>query len=216
VRAIAIVTMTSALLTYLAVKQDQSAVTADRIAVLQTAEVQHRQVPAEVQVHAENLAATRYRRLLAEADALDQRAAALTASGRQVEAARWADDAVTLRALADNISHLTFDVRGLDGNTAAARFDSERRLQTILGFGQADSVPPDQPGATAGSADRHRALSQWTVACVAGLLGVLVLLTLARLARATWRPWLLGIAAAGYVLGTVAGLVNALRDVSVG
>jgi hypothetical protein len=191
--ALAVTTVTGALVTYLAVQRESAAADADRQAVIETILVEQRRSGAGTQTYAYGSLAARYRRLLAEADAVADTDPARAARNRQVAAGLAAQTGI---------------YEFLTGAGAASRFDHAARLEAALHYGDGLTVPDDQPARTAATADAHRTASGRLALAAVGTLAVVVLLTLARVVRRrVVRLSLLGAAALGWL--TAVGLAVA-------
>jgi len=194
--ALAVTTVSGALLTYLSVRQESAAAGADEQTVIETILVQQRRTGASTQTHANGDLAARYRSLLAEAEAL--------------EATDPARAAVT-RQLANAIANQTGIAEFLSGTGASGRLDYRANLEAALHYSDVMAVPLDQPDRTAARADAYRDRSQALAMGAVGMLGVVVLLTLARVGRRRWpRIGLFAAATAGYVAVVVVTAVRAI------
>jgi hypothetical protein len=206
--AIGVVTLTAALLTYVAVLQDDASSDARGQATLETLQVQRQQLVGAIRVHGEQAAADRYRSALAEAEALEAGAAAELAAGDGERAAQLLADALELRYVADSYKETTFDAARMSGTTSTATYDASGRLDTIQGYEAFESIQPDQPAHTAQvSEDRHDQ-SMRTLLCVLLLLLLAVLLTLGRILSARWRAAVLAVTVIGWLAVCVGALVN--------
>ena len=191
--SIALVTVTGAVLTYLSIQQESAAVEADRQSVVETLQVQNQVVAAATQARAYGVLAGRYRQLMAEASVL---------------AATDPDQAAMLRADATGVN-LNGVTDYTTGTGAAAQYNFAAALQGALTVLQSSTIPPDQPARTAALAEHHRQVAGRVALCVVGLLCVVVLLTLARVVPAErFKRGLVGVAAAGYLAATIAGIVR--------
>jgi len=204
--AVAIVTLTAALLTYVAVRQDDAAAEARGQATLETLQLQRQQLVAAIRVDGETSASGRYRRLLAEAEALESQA---TAAGNNPRAAQLRAEALVLRSVADASREATFDASRMSGTTSAATFDAERRRETIKGYEAFEALQPQQPAHTAQAANDRHLQSIRTMLAVVVLLMLVLLLTVGRLLRPQWRTAVLTAAVALFVVATVGAGVNA-------
>ncbi len=208
--AIGVVTLAAALLTYLAVLQDDAASEARGQATLETLKLQRQRLVASVRVDAEAGAADRYRRALAEAEALEESARSEQEAGHVPRAKRLRAEALQLRFVADAHRGTTFDSTRMTGTDATATYDVPRRRATILGYEAFDSLQPEQPEVTAAAADARHAQSVRTMLAVVLLLVVVVLLTLGRIVHARWRTTVLATAAAGFSVAVLGSAVNAV------
>lgn len=208
--AVGIVTLSAALLTYVAVRQDDAAAEARGQATLETLQVQRQRSVASIRVEAEASAASRYRRSLAEAEAMEAQATAAAAAGQQARAAQLRAEALVLRSVADAYRETTFDVTRLSGTTASASYDTERRLETIKGYEAFEALQPDQPAATAEVADARHAQSIRTMVSVVLLLLLVLLLTVGRVLRPRWRTAVLATTAIVFVIATAGAGLNAV------
>jgi heme A synthase len=208
--SIGVVTLTAALFTFLAVRQDDASSEARGQAILETLQVQRQQLVGAIRVQAEAAAADRYRRSLAEAEALESQAAAEKSAGHAGRAAELRADASALRYVADSYKETMFDAGRLSGTTSAATYDTSRRLETIQAYQAFEAIQPDQPEHTAQVADGRHEQSIRTLAAVVLLLVLVVLLTLGRILPARWRGAVLAAAVAGAVAAGVGTLVNAV------
>jgi hypothetical protein len=191
-----VTSVSGAILTYLSVQQESAASGADEQSVIETILVQQRRSGASTQTFASGDLAARYRRLLADAEALEATDPARAAVSRQ---------------LANSIANQTGILEFLSGTEAESRFDYQANLDAALHYSDVLAIPPDQPDRTAARADAHRARSQALALGAVGMLGVVVLLTLARVGRRRWpRLGLFAAATAGYL--TVV-LVTAVRAI---
>ncbi|MGY4769701.1 hypothetical protein ACXC9Q_22510 [Kribbella sp. CWNU-51] len=201
-------TLTAALLTYVAVGQDDAAAEARGQATLQTLQLQRQQAVAAVRVQAESAAASRYRRTLAEAEALESQATTAQSAENATRAAQLRADALVLRSMADAFRETTFDVTRLSGPTSSATYDTERRLDTVKGYESFEELQPDQPAATTRVAEGRHAQSIRTMVAVVMLLVLVLLLTVGRVVRPRWRKAVLAAATTGFVIVTVGAAVN--------
>ena len=199
--SIGIVALTAALFTYLAVRQDDASSEARGQATLETLQLQRQQLNAAIRVQAESGAADRYRRTLAEAEALEAQAAKEGPRAAELRAR-----ALELRYVADGYKEANFDAGRLSGTTSTATYDTSRRLETIQGYEAFEAIPADQPQHTAQVADDRHDQSVRTLLLVVLLLLLVVLLTLGRVLPRRTRPVVLAIAALGWA-GAVAGAV---------
>jgi hypothetical protein len=194
--ALAVTSVSGAVLTYLSVQQESAAADADEQAVTETILVQQRQAGASTQTFANGDLAARYRRLLADAEALE---------------ATDPERAAVTRQLAAAIANQTGILEFVSGPGASGRFDHQANLEAALHYSDVLAIPPDQPDRTAARADAYRDRSQALALGAVGMLGVVVLLTLARVGRRRWpRVGLFAAATAGY-LGVV--VVTAVRAI---
>jgi hypothetical protein len=194
--AIALVTITGAVLTYLSIRQESTAVDNDRLAVIQTVLVQSRETGAEAQTHAFGGLAAQYRAMLAQADAVEA----------EDPAAAQAD-----RALAQSFA-TTALIRGfMSGAEASSTFDYAGQMQAALHNSDAVAPPENQPALTAATADRYHNRARWLAGSVVGMLVVVVLLMLARLSRARSRRLVLtAVSAVGYLAALALALPHTL------
>jgi hypothetical protein len=195
--AIGVVTVTGAVITYLSIQEELDAADNDQRAVIETVIVEGKQTGAQIQTYADGGLAARYRRMLADSDAI---------SRTDPEQARL------LRALA-----VAFGTRSviyqylLSATDPTAQFDYETRLQAALHSTDLMSVPDDQPDRAVIRADAGHRDAQLLKACVVGLLVIVVLLTLARLTRtSSQKVVLLVLSAAGYVTTVVVAITQLL------
>jgi len=190
--AIALVTITGAVLTYLSIRQESAAVDNDRLAVIQTVLVQSRQTGAESQTHAFGGLAAQYRAMLAQADAI---------SAEDPQAAQ------AQRALAQSFATSAL-IRGfMSGTDASSTFDYAGQMQAALHNSDAIAPPENQPALTMATADRFHNRARWLAGTVVGMLVVVVLLMLARLSRARPRRLMLtALSAAGYLVALALAL----------
>ena len=206
--ALGVVTLTAALLTYVAVLQDDASSDARGQATLETLQVQRHQLVGAIRVQGEKAAADRYRTSLAQAEALEAGATAALAAGDGERAAGLLADALELRYVADSFKETTFDASRMSGTTAAATYDAGRRLDTIQGYEAFEAIQPDQPAHTARvSEDRHDQSAR-TLWCVLVLLLLAVLLTLGRILSARWRAPVLALTVIGWLAVCVGALLN--------
>ncbi|MFE7549530.1 hypothetical protein [Streptomyces gardneri] len=164
---------------------------------METVEVEARSVEAGTQVRHELAMVGRYRQTNAEADRLEAAAAGTS------EAARVQDEARLTRwvATASNRVTLSFEWLNLKNPGAAAVYDDETRLETLLQAKEYLAVGRSQPRHTAAAADWHHARSERYALCAVATIGLLVLLTVARISPVRLRPWVASIAvAAGAVV----------------
>ncbi len=182
--AIGITTMTGAILTYLAIREESAAADQDRRAVIETVQVNRRLTAAEAQAHTFSGLAASYRRMLAEADAIE---------GIEPERAQ------ALRALAASFATQARIYEFMPGTDADARFNYDGAFQAALHAEDAIGIPDDQPDRTVALAEHHHSRSQRLTLSVVGLLVVVVLLTLSRLVGTGGvRIALLALSVAGY------------------
>jgi hypothetical protein len=208
--SIGVVTLTAALFTFVAVRQDDASSGARGQATLETLQVQRQQLVGSIRVQGEAAAADRYRRSLAEAEALESEAAAEKAAGDDGRAAALRADALALRWVADGYKETTFDARRLGGTTSTATYDTSRRLETIQAYQAFEALQPDQPEHTAQVADSRYEQSVRTLLSVLLLLVLVVLLTLGRVLPPRWRAAVLAAAVTAWVAAGVGTLVNAV------
>lgn len=206
---VGVVTLVAALLTYLAVLQDDAASEARGQATLQTLQLQRQRLTAAIRVDSEAGAVDRFRRTLAEAEALEAQAALEKAAGRTARASQLRAEALVERYLADAYRATTFDVTRLSGTTSASTYDMKRRLETIKGYEAFENLQPDQPADTARVADQRHAQSVRTLLCVVLLLALVVLLTIGRIVNRRWRPVVLGTVMAGFAVALAGAAFNA-------
>ncbi|MET9839526.1 hypothetical protein ABZZ01_17255 [Streptomyces virginiae] len=195
--AIGIATMCGAVLTFLSLQEESSAVDDDRYAQLETVTVKSRLVEADIQVRHERALVGRYRQSNAEAGRLEAEAQGAP------DAAPLLDSATLMRRVARASSEVgaAFDWSKLRGVGEQATYDYEGRFQDVLqSLEYGSNVPGDQPALTAAAADRHRARSERYALGVVATISVLTLLTVARIGPVRLRPWIAG-------AGTVAGVV---------
>ncbi len=207
--AIGIVTLTAALLTYFAVRQDDAAAEARGQATLETLQLERQQMVAAIRVDAETAAANRYRRTLAEAEAMEAQATAAQTAGESAQAAQLRAEALVLRGLAGALPVTNFDLNRMSGAGSSATYDSERRLETIKGYEAYEAIEKDQPADTARVADARHAQSIRTMVAVVVLLVLVLLLTVGRVVRPRWRTAVLVSAVAGYAVAFGGAVVNA-------
>jgi hypothetical protein len=193
--SIAAAAMTGAVLTYLAIQKESAAVESDRESVVQTVMVQNQNVAAKIQVDADDALAARYRQLMAEAGVL---------SGLDADQAILA----RLNAVGFIVSSGVSDY--LTGTGATARYDDSAALQgTLAADSTSANLPPDEPALTAKIAAHDYLTSRRIRISIVSLLGIVVLLTIARLSKTKkWRRGLFAAAALGYVVATVAAIVQ--------
>jgi hypothetical protein len=190
--AIGITTMTGAILTYLAIREESAAADHDRRAVIETVQVNRRLTAAETQAHAFSGLAASYRRMVAEADAI---------------ADEDPERAQALYALAQSFATQARIAEFMPAAGADAQFNYEGAFQAALHADDAVGISDDQPDRTVAMANDHHTRSQRLTLSVVGLLVVVVLLTLARLVRATARRTaLLALSATGYAATLVAAV----------
>ena len=207
--AIGVVTLTAALLTYLAVLQGDASSEARGQATLETLQVQRQRLVGAIRVQGEVAAADSYRRTLAEAEALEAGAKAAVDAGDAVRAAALLARAQELRYVADGYKETTFDAGRMSGTTSTATYDTKRRLDTIQGYEAFEAIQPDQPEHTAQVADDRHDQSVRTLLCVLLLLVLTVLLTIGRILPARWRALVLATAVAGWLTACVVAALNA-------
>ncbi len=206
--AIGVVTLTAALLTYVAVLQDDASSDARGQATLETLQVQRQQLVGAIRVQGEEAAAGRYRSVLAQAEALEAEAAAERAAGDGERAAQLRADALELRYVADSYKETTFDAGRMSGTTSNATYDTSRRLDTIQGYEAFEAIEPDQPAHTVQVAEDRHDQSVRTLWCVLLLLFLAVLLTLGRILAARWRATVLAVTVIGWLAACIGALVN--------
>ena len=207
--AIGLVTLTAALLTYVAVLQEDASSDARGQATLETLQVQRQELVGAVRVQGEEAAADQFRGALARAEALEAEAAAEEAAGRVEHAAELRASAAAQRYVADSFKETSFDASRLSGSTATATYDTDRRLDTIKAYDASNSIEPDQPENTAKVADERHDQSVRTLLCVLLLLLLAVLLTLGRILRARWRGLVLTLSVLGWLAACAGAVVNA-------
>ena len=190
--AIALVTIASAMLTYLSINEESSAVDNDRLAVEQSVLVQSRQTGAQAQTHGFGSLATQYRAMLAEADAIEQ---------------TDPERAQLQRTLAQSFATKALIYGYLSGSAPQIRFDHDAFLAATLHGNDAIAIPENQPELTAAVADRQHARARGLAASVVVMLAVVVLLMLARLARPGRRRASLSVASA---IGSAGALLLAI------
>lgn len=207
--AIGVVTLTAALFTFLAVRQDDASSEARGQATLETLQVQRQQLVGSVRVQAEAAAADRHRRSLAEAEALEAEAAAETDADNDGRAAELRAEALLLRYVAEGYKETNFDARRLSGTTSSATYDTTRRLETIQAYQAFEAIQPDQPEHSAQVAGERYQQSVRTLLSVLLLLVLVVLLTLGRVLPSRRRAAVLTAAVTGWVMAVAVTLVNA-------
>ncbi|WP_202637902.1 hypothetical protein [Bailinhaonella thermotolerans] len=186
--AMAVVTVTSALVTFLSVMAAAEAVETDRLAVVQTVQVEAERTKTDAQVRGEGRRLGRYRSLAAEADA---------------EAAEDPGRAAGLRRLAleyaaeSRVGYLGPYV-AWDGAESRLRYGE--LAEALRQSADAYSPAADQPARTAARADAEHARSTRLAMAAVALLVVLVVLTVTRMAHVRLRGPLLVVAAASYAL----------------
>jgi hypothetical protein len=197
---LAITSISGAVLTYLSIQQESAASEADERAVIETILIRQQYAGATAQNHGFGDLAARYRRLLAEAEALE---------------ATDPERAAVTRQLANAIAAQTGIAEFFSGDAGAAgakgTFDYEAHLDAALHYFDVVAIPPDQPDRTAARADAYRDRSQALALGAVGMLAVVVLLTLARVVRRRWPRLVLFAAAAGGYLAVV--VVTAVRAI---
>jgi hypothetical protein len=206
--AIGVVTLTAALLTYLAVLQDDASSEARGQATLETLQVQRQQLVGSIRVQGEAAAAARYRKALAEAEALETQAAAEEVADNSFRAAELRADAQELRYVADSYKETNFDAGRMSGTASTATYDTKSRLDTIQAYEAFEAIQPDQPEHTAQIADDRHDQSVRTLLCVLLLLVLAVLLTVGRILPERWRALVLAAAVTGWVAACVVALLN--------
>jgi hypothetical protein len=208
--AIGVVTLGAALLTYWAVLQDDASSQAREQATLETLQLERQDLISAVRVQGETAAADRYRRWLAEAEALEREAASATARGDLALAGERQAAALEDRYLANGYQQGTFDGSRMTGTTATSTYDVAHRLETVQGYGAYENVQPGQPAYTAHVADRRHDQSVRTLVCVVLLLLLVVVLTLGRVVRQRWRPVVLAVAGVAGVAVGASAVLNGL------
>ena len=192
--AIAMVTITGALFTYLAIKQESTAVDQDRLAVVQSVQVQSRLTGAQAQTRAFGGLAAQYRAMLAEADAL---------APTDPERARL------MQALAQSFGTRALIYQFMSGTGSNARFDYDLAMQSALHNNDSVALPENQPDLTAATADRYHARGRMLSLSVVVTLAVVVVLMLARLSRRRLgRVAFSVVAGAGYAAALILALPN--------
>jgi hypothetical protein len=182
--AIGVITMSSALVTYLALGQESKAAAADQRAVAETVLLQAQYTDATARTQANGGLAARYRRMTAEAEAyrdLDPPRARL--------AAAIANGFLRQSGIADYVG---------DG-TASARFDYDTYRQVAIASHAGEGLSAGQADRTAAQADRHRSNSRSLTLSAVAMLAVVLLLTVARQVRRRRRAVLILMSAAGYL-----------------
>jgi hypothetical protein len=207
--AVAIVTLCAALLTYVAVRQDDAAAAARGQATLETLQLQRQKVMA-VRVDGESNAASRYRRSIAEAESLESQATAAQSAGNPTRAAQLRAEALVLRSVADAAREATFDPARMRGTTSAATYDTKRRLETIKGYEAFEALEDEQPTHTAAVANARHLQSIRTMLAVVMLLMLVLLLTVGRVVRPRWRTAVLTTAVTLFVVAMAGAGVNAV------
>ena len=207
--AIGVVTLTAALLTYLAVLQDDAAADARGQATLETLQVQRQELVGAVRVQGEKGAADRYRDQLAQAEALEAQSQAAEDDGRLDRAAELRARAQEVRYVANSLKETTFDASQLSDYTAGATFDAAHRLETIQGYDAFNEIQPDQPEHAAQVAEDRHQQSVRTLWCVLLLLVLAVLLTVGRILGPRWRVVVLSLTVAGFVAACAGAALNA-------
>ena len=191
--AIALVTVTGAVLTYLSIQQESAAVEADRQSVVETLTVQNQVVSAATEARAYGILAARYRQFTAEASVLAATDPQQSDMFRADAAGLW---------LGGVTNYLT-------GTGATAQYNFGDALRGALAVNQSFSIPPDEPSRTAATAERHRQAAGGLALCVVGLLCVVVVLTLARLLKPDrLKRALLGAGTAGYLAAVITATVQ--------
>jgi hypothetical protein len=94
-------------------------------------------------VDGESSATGRYRRSLAEAEALESQATAAQSAGNPTRAAQLRAEALVLRSVADAFRQTTFDMSRLNGTTSAATYDAANRIETIKGYEAFGALQPE-------------------------------------------------------------------------
>jgi hypothetical protein len=206
--AIGVVTLTAALLTYVAVLQQDASSDARGQATLETLQVQRQQLVGAIRVQGEEGAADTYRSSVAEAEALDAEAAAAQAAGEGERAVQLHAEALAQRYVAESDKETTFDASQMSGTTSTATYDTSRRLDTIQGYDAFEAIQPDQPAHTAQVAKDRHDQSVRTLLCVLILLLLAVLLTLGRILSARWRAAVLVVTVVGWLAACAGALVN--------
>lgn len=207
--AVGVVTLAAALLTYLAVLQDDASAEARGQSTLQTLQLQRQRLVAAIRVDTESGAVDRYRKALAEAEALEAQAALERTAGHAQRAAQLRSQALDDRYLADAYRETSFDVTRMTGTTSTSTYDVQRRLETIKGYEAFENLQPEQPAETARVADARHAQSVRTLLSVVLLLALVVLLTVGRILKPRWRPIVLVAAGAGLVVAAASAALNA-------
>lgn len=194
--AIGVTTMTGAIITYLAIREESAAADHDRRAVIETVQVNRRLTGAETQAHTFSGLAASYRRMVAEANAI---------------ADKDPERAQALYALAASFATQARIAEFMPAAGADARFDYEGSFQAALHADDGIGISDDQPDRTVALANDHHARSQRLTLSVVGLLIVVVLLTLARLVGTVGpRTLLLVLSAVGYAATVVAAVPQVL------
>lgn len=207
--AIGIITLTAALLTYVAVRQDDAAAEARGQATLETLQVQRQKLVAAVRVDAEANAANRYLRSIAEAEAMESQATAAQSAGNGARAAQLRAEALVLRTAASAYRETTFDLSRMIGTSSFAIYDTEHRLATIKGYEAFEALPSEQSTHTVSAAEARHAQSIRTMLAVVVLLMLVLLLTVGRVLRPEWRTTVLTSAVTGFVVAAAAAGINA-------
>lgn len=207
--AIGIVTLAAALLTYVAVLQDDASSDARGQATLETLQVQRQVLVGAVRVQGEEAAADHYRGELARAEALEGQARAAQTDGRSDLAAQLRAQALEIRYVASTLKETTFDASQLSDTTSGATYDAEHRLSTIQGYDAFNEIQPDQPEHTAQVAEDRHQQSVRTLWCVLLLLLLAVILTVGRLLGPRWRVVVLAATVTGFLAACVGAALNA-------
>jgi hypothetical protein len=207
--AIGIVTLAAALLTYVAVLQDDASSDARGQATLETLQVQRQELVGAVRVQGEEAAADHYRGQLAQAEALEAQARAAQSDGRPDQAAQLRAEALELRYVANTLKETTFDASQLSDATSSATYDADHRRDTIQGYDAFNEIQPDQPAHTAQVAEDRHHQSVRTLWSVLLLLLLAVALTVGRLLGPRWRVVVLAVTVTGFVAACAGAALNA-------
>jgi hypothetical protein len=207
--AIGVVTLAAALLTYLAVVQEDASADARGQATLETLQVQRQALVGAVRVQGEVVAADHYRSQLAQAEALEAEAAADRSDGRLDQVAQLRAQALELRYVANSLKETTFDPSQLSDATSSATYDADHRLETIQGYDAFNEIQPDQPVHTAQVAEDRHHQSVRTLWSVLLLLLLVVFLTVGRLLGSRWRVVVLAATVTGFVAALAGAALNA-------
>ncbi|WP_028650970.1 hypothetical protein [Nocardioides halotolerans] len=207
---IGLVTLTAALLTYVAVLQDDASSDARGQATLETLQVQRQELVGAVRVQGEEAAADRHRGALAEAEALEAEAGAEESAGHHERAGQLRAQAREVRYVADSFKETAFDPGRMSGPTSTGTYDTARRLDTIEGYDAFQAIQPDQPAHTAKVADDRHDQSVRTLLCILLLLLLAVLLTLGRILPARTRGPVLVLSVLGWLAACAGAVVNAM------
>jgi hypothetical protein len=193
--AIGWVTLTGAVLAYLALQVGGQAAGADKQAVNETIVVQQNLTAATLRALATSGLAGQYRWIAADA----------AVAGRPPDEA-WRDQAAAQGFLLQSGIAVN-----LSGTGATATFDDDAMLALALHDADYLSLPLDQPDRTARTADALHAKAMRVGAGVEGMVAVIVLLTLARLApRSDLQRSLAVAGAAGYAGSLIWAVVSYL------